>query len=56
MKRNIYVLQVLEMKSDFTSARLQRANVYLKLAQYSEAKEDYLQVVSTLSLFVVIQY
>ncbi|CAB3220029.1 unnamed protein product [Arctia plantaginis] len=36
--------KVLEMKSDFTSARLQRANVYLKLAQYSDAKEDYLQV------------
>ncbi|KAG6443974.1 dnaJ homolog subfamily C member 3 [Manduca sexta] len=36
--------KVLEMKSDFTSARLQRANVYLKLAQYVEAKEDYLQV------------
>ncbi|GBP58448.1 DnaJ homolog subfamily C member 3 [Eumeta japonica] len=29
---------------DFTSARLHRANVYLKLAQYPEAKEDYLQV------------
>ncbi|CAH2237308.1 jg15769 [Pararge aegeria aegeria] len=38
--------KVLEMKADFTAARLHRANVYLKLAQYREAKEDYLQVVS----------
>ncbi|XP_045760276.1 dnaJ homolog subfamily C member 3 [Maniola jurtina] len=36
--------KVLEMKADFTAARLHRANVYLKLAQYWEAKEDYLQV------------
>ncbi|XP_052750106.1 dnaJ homolog subfamily C member 3 [Galleria mellonella] len=36
--------KVLELKADFTSARLQRANVYLKLAQYREAQEDYLQV------------
>ncbi|XP_039765480.1 dnaJ homolog subfamily C member 3 [Pararge aegeria] len=36
--------KVLEMKADFTAARLHRANVYLKLAQYREAKEDYLQV------------
>lgn len=37
--------KVLELKSDFTSARMQRATVYLKLAQYVDAKEDYLQVV-----------
>ncbi|NP_001296552.1 dnaJ homolog subfamily C member 3 [Bombyx mori] len=36
--------KVLELKSDFTSARLQRANVYLKLAQYTDAKNDYLEV------------
>ncbi|XP_041973560.1 dnaJ homolog subfamily C member 3 [Aricia agestis] len=36
--------KVLELKSDFTAARLHRANVYLKLAQYTDAKEDYLQV------------
>ncbi|XP_063890715.1 dnaJ homolog subfamily C member 3 [Helicoverpa armigera] len=36
--------KVLEIKSDFTAARLHRANVYLKLAQYTDAKEDYLQV------------
>lgn len=36
--------KVLEMKADFTAARLHRANVYLKLAQYQEAKDDYLQV------------
>ncbi|XP_046968498.1 dnaJ homolog subfamily C member 3 [Vanessa cardui] len=36
--------KVLEIKADFTAARLHRANVYLKLAQYREAKEDYLQV------------
>ncbi|KAM3957114.1 dnaJ homolog subfamily C member P58IPK [Aphomia sociella] len=36
--------KVLELKADFTSARLQRANVYLKLAQYREAKDDFLQV------------
>lgn len=41
--------QVLEIKSDFTAARLHRANVYLKLAQYVDAKEDFLQVVSTTS-------
>ncbi|KAJ0181502.1 hypothetical protein K1T71_003587 [Dendrolimus kikuchii] len=37
--------KVLELKSDFTSARLHRANVYLKLAQYMDAKEDYLEVI-----------
>lgn len=36
--------KVLEIKSDFTAARLHRANVYLKLAQYVDAKEDFLQV------------
>ncbi|XP_063634126.1 dnaJ homolog subfamily C member 3 [Cydia splendana] len=36
--------KVLELKADFTSAQVQRANVYLKLAQYREAKEDFLQV------------
>lgn len=36
--------KVLDIKSDFTAARLHRANVYLKLAQYTDAKEDYLQV------------
>ncbi|CAH0723033.1 unnamed protein product, partial [Brenthis ino] len=36
--------KVLELKADFTAARMHRANVYLKLAQYPEAKEDYLQV------------
>lgn len=46
------LLQVLEMKADFTAARLHRANVYLKLAQYREAKEDYLQVVS---LYLLVQ-
>ncbi|XP_068628617.1 dnaJ homolog subfamily C member 3 [Battus philenor] len=36
--------KVLDLKPDFTSARLHRANVYLKLAKYYDAKEDYLQV------------
>ncbi|XP_026333207.1 dnaJ homolog subfamily C member 3 [Hyposmocoma kahamanoa] len=36
--------KVLELKADFTAARLHRANVYFKLAQYDNAKEDYLQV------------
>lgn len=36
--------KVLELKADFTSARIHRANVYLKLAQYREAKKDYLQI------------
>ncbi|XP_072935499.1 dnaJ homolog subfamily C member 3 [Epargyreus clarus] len=33
--------KVLELKADFAAARQHRANVYLKLAQYREAKEDY---------------
>lgn len=40
-------LQVLELKADFTAARMHRANVYLKLGQYQKAKDDYLEVVST---------
>ncbi|XP_049887801.1 dnaJ homolog subfamily C member 3 [Pectinophora gossypiella] len=36
--------KVLEMKSDFSAARLHRANVYLKLAQYDDAKKDYLEI------------
>lgn len=43
--------KVLELKPDFTSARMQRATVYLKLAQYVDAKEDYLHVVRQTIIF-----
>ncbi|XP_045502734.1 dnaJ homolog subfamily C member 3 [Colias croceus] len=36
--------KVLELKPDFTQARVHRAQVYLKLAQYVQAKDDFLQV------------
>ncbi|VVD05493.1 unnamed protein product [Leptidea sinapis] len=36
--------KVLELKPDFTSARMHRAEVYFKLAEYSKAKEEFLQV------------
>ncbi|XP_053600998.1 dnaJ homolog subfamily C member 3 [Plodia interpunctella] len=36
--------KVLELKADFTAARLHRAHVYLKLAHYTDAKEDFLHV------------
>ncbi|XP_060810105.1 dnaJ homolog subfamily C member 3 [Amyelois transitella] len=36
--------KVLDLKADFTAAQLHRANVYLKLAQYREAKDDFLAV------------
>lgn len=52
----IVCCQVLDLKSDFTSAQLQRANVYLKLAQYREAKEDFLQVVSTYNIMISIRH
>lgn len=38
--------KVLELKPDFTAARLQRGNVNLKLALLTEAGEDYYSVVS----------
>lgn len=36
--------KVLELKSDFTAARANRASVHLKLASYNDAKEDYYEV------------
>ena len=39
--------KVLELKPDFTSARLQRGNVLLKQAQFDKAKADFRNVVST---------
>ncbi|XP_045514469.1 dnaJ homolog subfamily C member 3 [Pieris brassicae] len=36
--------KVLDLKPDFTTARVHRAQVYLKLAEYMHAKDDFLQV------------
>lgn len=38
--------RVLELKPDFTSARLQRGNVLLKQAQFEKAEGDFRDVVS----------
>ena len=38
--------RVLELKPDFTSARLQRGNVLLKQAQFEKAEADFRDVVS----------
>lgn len=40
--------RVLELKPDFTSARLQRGNVLLKQAQFEKAEADFRDVVSAL--------
>lgn len=37
--------QVLDLKPDFTAARIQRATVYLKCGEYNEAAEDYQRVI-----------
>lgn len=47
---------MLELKADFTAARMHRANVYFKLAQYVNAKEDYLQVVSIFIYLLHVKY
>lgn len=39
--------KALELKEDFTSARLQRGNILLKQAQFDEAEADFLDVVRT---------
>lgn len=39
--------KVLELKPDFTAARLQRGSVHLKLGDYSNAEIDLHSVVST---------
>lgn len=44
--------RVLELKPDFTSARLQRGNVLLKQAQFEKAEADFRDVVSFF-LFVI---
>ena len=38
--------RVIELKPDFTSARLQRANVLLKQGSFDEAGKDYESIVS----------
>lgn len=38
--------KVLGLKPDFTAARFQRGNVYLKLADYDNAERDLYEVVS----------
>lgn len=38
--------KVLELKPDFTSARLQRGNILLKQAQFIRAEADFRDVVS----------
>lgn len=39
--------RVLELKPDFTAARLQRGIVYMKTGEYYEAGTDFATVVST---------
>lgn len=38
--------KVLELKPDFTAARYQRGNVYMKLGDYDKAEWDLYEVVS----------
>lgn len=45
--------RVLELKPDFTSARLQRGNVLLKQAQFEKAEADFRDVVSFFFLFMI---
>lgn len=40
--------KVLELKSDFTAARVQRGMIYLKLAEFEQAESDISHVVSSL--------
>ena len=42
--------KVVELKTDFSSARMQRANVLLKQGLFNAAKDDYQTIVSCLKL------
>jgi len=46
--------RVLELKADFTSARLQRGNILLKQAQFDEAEIDFLDVVCYFFTFMLL--
>lgn len=46
--------KVLQLKPDFTSARLQRGNVLLKQAQFDRAEADFRNVVSILLVEYVV--